>query len=70
MAFTEENLQKAVDDDLGETTLSQYFELNKGNNSFTAHETNKALDTLNHDCDIDRCHEFFKWETRLPTHLD
>ncbi len=58
MVFTEENLEKAVDENLGETALTRYFERNKGSNSYTTRKTNNALDTLYNDIP-----KLFKWDT-------
>ncbi len=57
--FTEENVETAVEQNLGETTLTQYFELNNGSNGYTAEDTEKAKDTLYHDIP-----KLFKWDAK------
>ena len=57
VVFTEENIESAADGDLGETTLTQYFALNKGS-TYTKEDQELASQTLYHD--IPR---YFLWDT-------
>jgi hypothetical protein len=55
--FTEENIERAANQDIGETTLTQYFALNEGS-TYTEQDQALALRTLYHDIP-----KFFKWDT-------